>query len=107
MRLRSARRMADKRWRVPKAKPGELKAQWGKLPHDSPQLCYVWGEGVAKADSHLLHCTLTVDWPIRNWKEKGGPIEYEPSFVKELEARGYDLTTLKFSIQKKAQGVGK
>jgi hypothetical protein len=26
----------------------------------------------------------------------------EPSFVEELKARGYDITTLKFSIQKLA-----
>jgi hypothetical protein len=31
-----------------------------------------------------------------------------PSFIEQLEARGYDLTTLRFSIRKKAEaGAGK
>jgi hypothetical protein len=29
--------------------------------------------------------------------------EMMPSMIEELEARGYDLTTLKFSVMKKAQ----
>jgi hypothetical protein len=31
-----------------------------------------------------------------------GKFEVEPSLFKELEERGYDLTTLKFYIKKKA-----
>ena len=31
---------------------------------------------------------------------------FGPSFLAELEARGYDLTTLKFSIRKKAPDDG-
>jgi hypothetical protein len=29
-------------------------------------------------------------------------VVYDPSFLEELDARGYDLTTLRFSVQKKA-----
>lgn len=31
-----------KRMRAIKAKPGELKLAWSKLPHDIPVICYAW-----------------------------------------------------------------
>ena len=85
-----------KRFRAPKAKPGELKAQWGKLAHDTADICYAWGECVSKADAHLLHNALSSEH-LRHLDNK-----WTPSLLKELESRGYDLTTLKFSIQKKS-----
>jgi hypothetical protein len=69
------------------AKPKQLKAQWSKRQDD---IVYSWGEGVSKADSHLLHGALTI---TMKWGDK--------SFQEELEARGYDIKTLKFSIYKK------
>ncbi len=95
----------SKRLRAPRAKPGELKAQWGKLPHDRPDICYVWGDGISKADSHLLHNVLT------GRRLRIGFIGEEqhvidPSFMEELETRGYDITTLKFSISKKRLNDG-
>ena len=90
-----------KRVRVPTAKPGELKIRWGRAERgDTPDVCYVWGAGVSRSDSHLLHTTfgsqrMRHDFPSMK-------VVYDPSFLDELEARGYDLTTLQFSIQKKA-----
>lgn len=95
-----------KRWRAPKAKPGELKMQWGKLPHDSPDLCTVWGGGGAnKRDANLLHymlCCQRQRMVYGEEREKNGgyPVVFDPSFIDELKARGYDITTFKFSIQK-------
>ncbi len=89
-----------KRYRAPRAKTGELKAQWGKLPGDNPDVCYVWGDGSNKRDAHLLHNFLTekrMRFPIGN---EPGRFAYADSFMEELKARGYDLTTLKFSIRK-------
>lgn len=90
--------MSAKRLRAPTAKPGQLKAQWGRLPHNGPDLCYAWGDGCHKADSHLLHnalCAKTPPSPL-------SPNEpWLPSLLEELEARGYDITTLRFSISKK------
>lgn len=54
-------------------------------------------------DGHYINSMLTRDWPYRDWKEEGGPIRYENNLLQELDKRGYDLTTLKFSIQKKKQ----
>ncbi|HEX9973156.1 MAG TPA: hypothetical protein VGD14_13880 [bacterium] len=84
-----------KRLRAPKTKPGELKAQWGRISGDSPDLCYSWGDGCSKSDGHLIHNVFTSDRPHSYDAEK------EPSFIKDLEDRGYDITTLKFYIRKK------
>lgn len=89
-----------KRYRTLKAKPGELRAYYGKADeHCGPDICYAWGPGTHRTDPRLLHSTfscerLTHDFPTLNTK-------YEPSFIKELEQRGYDITTLRFSIQMK------
>jgi len=69
-----------------KAKPNQLKAQWSKRHKD---IVYVWGDDVSKGDSRLLHNTINVVVNL------GGK-----SLQEELIARGYDITTLKFSIQK-------
>lgn len=84
-----------KRYRTPKAKPGQLKAQWGKLPYDTPDLIFCWGDGVPKCDGSLLNSALS--------GKRHHPFDgtWSDSLIEELEKRGYDITTLKFSIQKK------
>jgi hypothetical protein len=37
----------------------------------------------------------------QRWDYEKNGMAFDPSFVKELENRGYDIKTLKFSIQKK------
>jgi hypothetical protein len=49
----------------------------------------------SKPDGHLLHVRLNAP--------RFTDSEEQPSFVQELEARGYDLTTLRFSIRRKVQ----
>ncbi len=83
-----------KRYREPKANPGELKAQYGKLKHDSPDIIYAWGDGCSSADARLLHYVMSREW----YHPADGT--WGDSFIKELEKRGYDITTLKFSIKK-------
>lgn len=58
-------------------------------------LLYEWGDGCSKADGALMHYAFGVEhFTIdRTWA---------PSLMKELHDRGYDLTTLKFSIKKRA-----
>lgn len=84
----------SKRYRAPKVKPGEIKVKWGRIPGEStnPELCYYWGEGVSKRDINLLHYTFN------NLKSRDGGLE---PLLAELEARGYDTTTFKFSISKR------
>ncbi len=100
--------MKTKKFGKPRAKNGELKVQWGVLPDNNPDICYIWGEGVKSCDSNLLYYMfgtkrqhlLHGDEIVEN---NGQLIKWEKSLLEELDARGYDLTTLKFSIQKKKQ----
>lgn len=79
-----------KRWRMPKAKPGQLIAQYGREDrHNYPDLLYAWGgSGASKPDSRVLMAAL-----------EETPVFEGRSLRKELEARGYDITTLRFSIE--------
>jgi len=90
-----------KRYRSRPYIPGTLRAYWGVCERgDLP--CLV-ANGLKPDAGTLLHC-----W---NRKEElpdrlrpfflPGDDGIRPSFMEELEARGYDLTTLRFSIKKK------
>lgn len=88
-----------KRLRKPKLKDGELRVYWGKLPHNDPDVCLAWqGNGNMRQDTALLHKVLCARRPNPHVH----PIfsEMEPSLIEELKLRGYDITTLRFSIQK-------
>lgn len=88
------------RWRAPKAKPGQLVARYGKV-EGCEDLCYAHGAGVDRSDARLLHSVLSNE---RFYPSRSGPLgtyRTERSFADELEARGYDITTLRFSIEKK------
>jgi hypothetical protein len=87
--------------RVPKAKPGQIITTWAHRKYDGPDLYFINGEGTSRADrslmNHVFCCKrMTVDTK--------SPVGYDfgPSFAEELEKRGYDMTTFRFSIQKKA-----
>lgn len=82
-----------KRIRIPTAKPGELKACYGRAERgDTPDLCYVWGgNGAASADGRVLSQAL-----------EGSVVFDGKNLRQELEARGYDIKTLHFSIQQKS-----
>lgn len=89
--------------RVPRtipAKPGQLKAQWGKEDrHAEASVVYLWGgSGAAKADARVLMSALERK-PLRVGFD--GRVTEGASLVEELEARGYDLSTLRFTIQMK------
>jgi hypothetical protein len=102
--------MTGKRWRTPKARPGELIIRYGKPDrHNDADVCYAWGPGVNHCDGSLLHYFFGTDRMETNWDASYNAsflerVKYAPSLLKELESRGYDLTTLRFSIQKKQTG---
>lgn len=90
-----------KRLRTPKLKDGELRMYWGREPHDRTaevMLAYQ-GDRMMKRDTALLYRFLCSKRP----DPMAEPIfsKMDLSLIEELEARGYDLTTLKFSIMKK------
>jgi hypothetical protein len=89
-----------KRYRTLKAKPGELRAYYGKPDRWSgPDVCYAWGPGVSKSDARLLHNVISSDRLELDFPNLGH--KFGPSFIAELESRGYDISTLRFSIQMK------
>ena len=89
-----------KRYRVRPYQPGTLRAYWGiSEPSEDPVLI---ANGIKQDAGTLLHC-----W---NRRELYPPLtalvmktDSAPSFMQELEARGYDLTTIRFSIKKKTE----
>lgn len=89
-----------KRLRKPKLKDGELMVYWGREPHSSPDIIFAWqGDASMKRDSSLMYYHMACQRPDPNVQ----PIFSKmcPSLIEELIARGYDITTLKFSIMKK------
>jgi hypothetical protein len=86
----TAKLTLTRRSRGRRARAGELKAYWGYVDGDGPDFVFSRGEGVAKPDGHLLYGVLC-----------GARAPYDTSFVKALEERGYDLTALRFSVQKR------
>lgn len=84
-----------KQYRKRSIKPGQLVAYYGVDDGGDVGVVMGWGDGPGgKRDSHLLYWVLT------------RPFEFvtdgNANFITELEARGYDITTLKFSIEKKS-----
>jgi hypothetical protein len=80
------------RERVMKARPGEIKTGWNARERD---IGFAWGaDGAAKADANLLYGALC-------FKRVLG----ERTLIQELEARGYDLTTMRFSIRRKLRAA--
>ena len=84
-----------KRFRRPVLKDGELQMYYGKLPKDQPDVIIDWrGQPDMKRDSYYLYLALCCPRRLEGLK-------FEPSFLDELKARGYDIQTIKFSIKKK------
>ena len=81
-----------KRYRKPKIKPNSLVLQRGKI-NGELDMCIYW-DNIPKCDIKLIFYYLINE----NINYRGGELK---SLVQELEERGYDLDTLKFSIEKK------
>lgn len=94
-----------KRWRLPKIKDGELLVYYGKdQDRQGPDVCFWAGPGCDRSDARLMHYALCTERMCMNFdSNRQMDYKFDPSLIKELESRGYDLSTLKFSIQKKAQ----
>lgn len=87
-----------KRYRIRPYIPGTLRAYWGKAGNwDAPALV---ANGLKPDAAMLLN-----RWSLRETHSalaaKMLDKAFSPSFLEELEARGYDLTTIQFSIKKK------
>jgi hypothetical protein len=78
--------------RYPKPKDNTITLEWGKF-EDGVDVGVTWGDGCSSRDSNLLlHAICKPRVSIGNVMEQ--------SVIKELQDRGYDITTMKFSIKK-------
>jgi hypothetical protein len=80
-------------YRTPKVIEGQIKFQRGKIDGEI-DMCIFYGDGTPRCDRALIMNVFCAD--RLTWDRRA-----EPSFIEELELRGYDLDTLKFSIEKK------
>lgn len=70
------------------AKPGELKARWSRRERD---VLMEWGgNGAGKSDGSWLNSWLSY--------HRG----FDGTFIEELTARGYDVSTLRVSVKRKS-----
>ena len=82
--------MKNPRGRMPSPKTGQIKVAWATERGDRPSHQFCWkGDPLMKRDVNLImsHFATT-------------PTIMGTTFLKELKARGYDMSTLKFSIDK-------
>jgi hypothetical protein len=85
-----------KRYRKPVAKDGELLVKFGKEYGDEDLFyCYPDNECGMRRDSRVV-MTAFERTPVFDGK----------TLRQELEARGYDITMLKFSVMKKQPNAG-
>lgn len=92
--------------RMRQAKEGQLRVYYANHPEDGPDIVYHNGEGTSRSDKFLLHGFFSMKRPRivyghERLNNGGHPTVFEPGLVEELEKRGYDITTLEFSIMKK------
>ena len=83
-----------KRYRRPKVIEGQIKMQRGNVD-GAPDMCIFYGDNVPRCDRALVMNTFYFE------KYDTGTREKKPSFISELEKRGYDIETLRFSIERK------
>jgi len=83
---------------------GDLVAWWNDKEKD---ISFAWDR--QKADGHLLHCVLSAARLQPATTGPGEPVSlcgmhaHGKSFLEELLARGFDLSTLRFSVSRKKE----
>lgn len=94
--------MGTTRLRKPQLKDGELRIYWGRDHRDDyPDLMLAWqGDSGMKRDTNLLYSIICSKRPTIS-ATKVDWYNMQRSLIEELEERGYDITTFKFSIMKK------
>jgi hypothetical protein len=87
-----------KRYRRPQVVEGQIKMQKGRIDGDE-DMCIFYGDNVPRCDRALVMNALCCErqhTDLSTMRPK-----FEPSLIDELEKRGYDLDTLRFSIERK------
>lgn len=88
----------SKRYRRPKVKEGQIIVQRGKID-GAVDICIFYGDNVPRCDRALVINSLATERQRTDLSTMQPA--FDPSLLDELEARGYDLDTLRFSIERK------
>lgn len=84
--------------RNPKMEDGRLDVWFGKLTrHDDPDVCVRSGEGAGGSPTR----GFVLDFFCGPHEAVGKPGWTSKTFLEEMDARGFDISTLKFTIRKK------
>lgn len=83
----------------PPKKDGAIKFQYGRNDGEL-DFMVLFGNDVPRCDRALVMNVFTSRRPFLDHKSSMG-IGFSDSFVDELENRGYDISTLRFSIERK------
>lgn len=84
-----------RRKRPLRMKDGQLSMSWGYTREMGEDIYYTNGPGTSSSDARLLDYFFAFIKPVTVLEGKE-----QPTLLDELKARGYDLTTLRFTIQK-------
>lgn len=96
--LEPTRRAWARRYRrVPSPTPGRLVVTWAHRREEGPDIYTCRGYGVARADGRLMNNAFCSQ---RARHDLARGVFYDKSIAEELIDRGYDITTLRFSIEK-------
>jgi hypothetical protein len=87
-RIRDLLRVPMKPVRAPTPRPGVVELRYACV-RSSPDIHFTWGDGCRASDGHLVNSAFNV---AMRGEDK--------SLIEELVARGYDVTTIRFSIKK-------
>ncbi len=82
----------------PPKKDGAIKFQYGRFEGEYDFLV-LFGNDVPRCDRALVMHSFTSK--VMNYDYKNNKPEFNDSFIDELEKRGYDTKTLKFTIERK------
>lgn len=85
----------------PPKKDGAIKFQYGRNDGEL-DFMVLFGNGVPRFDRALVMNAFTSMRCHPDFHSPGG-VAFDDSFVVELEKRGYDISTLRFSIERKEE----
>lgn len=82
------------------AKPGEVLLLWGRRPREDAGHIGLWG-GHGATKRHLNAVLSGFSSPRLQKNQITGAVEFGPSLIEQLDAAGFDTTTLEFKIRVK------
>lgn len=91
--------MSERKFQRPRMKDGRLQIYYGQLDGNAPDWCVLHGDGTPRCDARFALSAFCDALPLSGADEGN-------SIVQELETRGYDIATLRFTIDKKRPATG-